>query len=338
MPNFKKLLATLLSVTILMTALAACDDDKKPVESGSDDLSITEPSFPDDTDTQTEPIPEPIPSSEPDVIPTAPEDTKSTPAEIPEDTSSEPVSTPDPSTTPKSTPAPDEQPSTFDEFDDEFDHFQAWIKIDNTNVNCPVFIHPTDNHFYLDHDKWGNYLKEGEIYADNRCIISGNNRSDNVIVVGHNMASLSKFATLQKYYSLDFYKNNPIVDFETKDGKEEYVILGAFFTNVLYEHDNNSRFEYYRQRNFDSQTEFNEWKNEVVSRSFFTSVFDYNIDDKYLTLQTCKSSLYDEAKLILICREVRDGEIINTSKISKNPDMYVPASWSKSRMESFLSF
>lgn len=41
----------------------------------------------------------------------------------------------------------------------------AWIYIPDTNVNYPVLQNPTDDSYYLKHDKDGNYSEAGAIYS-----------------------------------------------------------------------------------------------------------------------------------------------------------------------------
>lgn len=204
----------------------------------------------------------------------------------------------------------------------------AWLYVPGTLINYPVMQKTTkaDKFYYLDKDANKQYSKAGSLFADYRNVITGSSKSDNVIIYGHNMANGSYFGTLNNYKSLSFYKQNPIVKYNTTEKKSNYVVVACFYANTIASQDNGNIFYYQLAQKFSTQTEFNTWKNEVLKRSEYTSAIDFTKSDKYLTLSTC-ASVYPEGRWVVIAREIRDGETIDTNNIKENPSTYYPAKW-----------
>lgn len=82
----------------------------------------------------------------------------------------------------------------------------AWIYIPDTNVNYPVLQNPTDDSYYLKHDKDGNYSEAGAIYSQ---LANKTDFSDPVTVLyGHNMNSGGMFATLHYFENKEFFDSH----------------------------------------------------------------------------------------------------------------------------------
>lgn len=215
---------------------------------------------------------------------------------------------------------------------------KGWLKIPGTMVDYPV-MQSNDNSYYLHRNAYKKDSYAGSLYADFRNILTGSNTSDNIVIYGHNMANGSYFGSLNNYKSLSFYKKNAIVQFNTTEENSTYVIVAVFYTNTHPESDNGYEWKYFLEHDFDSQTAFNTWKNNVSKRSFYTTSIDYDKSDKFLTLSTCSNVAGNtgDGRLVVVARKTRANEEINTNGIAKNPDIYLPSAWNEKATLSKLS-
>ena len=119
----------------------------------------------------------------------------------------------------------------------------GYIKIDNTNVDFPVVQTEKANdkgkkgQYYLRKDYYGNYSMYGTPFLDYRCIANPEFQSDNLIVYGHNVYDDGEmFSDLIKYRRLKFYKEHPVIHFDTLYGDFDWLVVGVILTNA-YEKD-----------------------------------------------------------------------------------------------------
>lgn len=102
----------------------------------------------------------------------------------------------------------------------------AWIYIPDTNVNYPVLQHPTDDSYYLKHDKDGNYSEAGAIYSQ---LANKTDFSDPVTVLyGHNMNSGGMFATLHYFENKEFFDSHEDMYIYTDGHILTYRVIAAY--------------------------------------------------------------------------------------------------------------
>lgn len=206
----------------------------------------------------------------------------------------------------------------------ENEDIKGWLQIEDTNVNFPV-VQTSDNDYYhrLGFNKEYDYY--GTPYIDYECDVK--TPSTNLIIYGHNIRNDGQmFNDLTKYKQLSFYKEHPLVDFDSVYKEGEYKIFAAFITNNLAEHDNGNRFAYNEFTNAENEEEFNEFVDEVRRRSIFDIPVDVEYGDELLTLSTCTYEFKD-ARFVVVARRVRDGEDskVDVDQAVVNEDAYYPA-------------
>lgn len=204
---------------------------------------------------------------------------------------------------------------------------KAWIRLDGTNINNPVY-QTTDNDYYINHNMKKQSSRYGALFADCKNTISAEKNSKNIIIYGHHMKDGTMFGTLKKYLQVDFYKEHSVLDFTTlyRDGK--YKVFSVFITNTRPEHDNGEVFNY-RQIEFSDDAEFLNWVNEVKIRSIIDTGVNVEADDEILTLSTCTYE-FDDARLVVMARRIRDdegAEIYGTENAKLNPNPLYPQIW-----------
>ena len=169
------------------------------------------------------------------------------------------------------------------------------------------------------------------MYFDCDDVIDEEQSDKNLVIFGHRMKNGSMFGTLKKFRSLDFYKQNPTIEFSTLYKNSTYKIYAIFVLNANKEDDDNYIYNIYRQK-FINETEFNTWRDEAYDRSLIDTGVDVKMGDNIITLVTCTSD-FENARLIIVAREVREGENpeVDTSLASVNPNPRYPKIWYTSR-------
>ena len=212
----------------------------------------------------------------------------------------------------------------FQSFYEQNSDIRGWLKIDGTNVNFPV-VQTSDNDYYhrLGFDKEYDYY--GTPYIDYECDVK--TPSTNIIIYGHNIRNDGQmFNDLTKYKQLSFYKEHPLVTFDSVYRTGTYKIFGAFITNNTASHDNGKTFDYNHFVNAETEEEFNAFVDEVKRRSIFDTTVDVKFGDELLTLSTCTYEFKD-ARFVVVGRRVREGEdtTVDTTQAVINDDAYYPA-------------
>lgn len=88
----------------------------------------------------------------------------------------------------------------------------GWLEIADTNIDYPV-MQTADNEYYLDHNINQEEDKNGTLFLDSACDVV--KPSTNFIIYGHNMRSGNMFGNLDKYKSESYYKDHPMIRFDT---------------------------------------------------------------------------------------------------------------------------
>lgn len=203
---------------------------------------------------------------------------------------------------------------------------KAWIKIDGTNINNPVY-QTTDNDFYINHNMNKEASRYGALFIDRNNVINKNKVSQNTIIYGHHMRDGTMFGDLKNYTDLDFYKSNSIIDYTTLYKEGKYKVFGIFITNTLPEHDDGEVFNYIRT-DFSSEQDFLSFVDDIKRRSIIDTGVDVIGTDEILTLSTCTYE-FDDARLVVVARRIRDDELVdNDTYLAKvNPKPLYPEIW-----------
>ena len=160
------------------------------------------------------------------------------------------------------------------------DDIYAWIYIPNTNVDYPVFQHPTDNTYYLEHNVDGSEGYPGCIYTEN---YNSKDFSDpQTVIYGHNMRDGTMFSDLHKYEEQEFFDENKYVYIYTEDMVYVHRIFAAYQTNNAHQLLN---FDFSKKENLLTYLE------NVRALGSELKIFDDDVvfsgDDQVLTLSTC---------------------------------------------------
>ena len=179
----------------------------------------------------------------------------------------------------------------------------------------------------------------GSLYVNSNVKVTADGPT-NTIIYGHNDAGATFFGGLPNYFNysittgnwenIGFYKNNPVVTYNTIYKNSKYKIFGGILVNV-YDEDG-TVFPYHTYRNFGSKADFDNYVANILDRSTFINPdVDIQYGDRLLTMSTCMwgygtpslAQSYDaHLRWVVFAREVRDGEdsYVDVSKAYANPD------------------
>lgn len=213
----------------------------------------------------------------------------------------------------------DGQFSKFDPLKKQNNDIRGWIEIPGTEINNPVY-QTTNNQFYITHDMNKESNSYGALFLDYLCNIDPKALTQNQIIYGHNMRYGAMFGTLNDYRNLDYYKANPIINFETLYENRKYKIFAMMITNSSVDSTFGYDFTPYRV-SFASQDDFIKWIGYCKDRSLIDTNVDVLPQDEIITLSTCCYD-FDNARFIVMARLVRENEdkTVDTSSAQYNSD------------------
>ena len=175
----------------------------------------------------------------------------------------------------------------------------GWLKIADTNIDYPV-MQTDNNEFYLDHDVNQEPDKNGTLFMDYQCDVL--KPSSNFIIYGHNMRSGNMFGNLDKYKSESYYKEHPVILFDTIYEKGTYQIMYVFNSHIYTEDE--ITFKYYQMIDIASEKEFESNMNSMREISLYDTGVEAVYGDQLLTLSTCDYS-EDDGRFVVVAKRVQ---------------------------------
>lgn len=205
----------------------------------------------------------------------------------------------------------------------------------DTKVDYPIVQKKfeSDKDYYLNHNIYGEYADAGSIYLDWRNVLDSQERSDNLIIYGHQMRDGSMFGNLLEYWrNVYFYENHPCIELSSRYEVSTYKIFAVYMADGG---QGDSDFVYYNTIDFSSKEEFFEYINQIKRRSLILNDVDMQYGDELLTLQTCNTGYYTDARFVVAARKLREGEdrYSGTENNTVNPNPLMPLEWYKARGE-----
>lgn len=220
-------------------------------------------------------------------------------------------------------------PAEYDDYYAQNNDFVGWIKIDGTKVDYPV-VQTSDNSYYLNHNFEKEYEGRGSIYMDKDC--DPETLDTNTVLYGHNWLDTTMFSQLVKYSDFDFYKEHPVIEFNTRFEMHHWKIFAVFIATASASEDNGYVFNYIYPHM--GGVNYEGYMEELQKRSLYDTGVDVNENDKFLTLSTCTrevdtDSYRADCRIVIVARMVRDGESasVDTSSARKNSNPKYPQIW-----------
>lgn len=174
----------------------------------------------------------------------------------------------------------------------------GWLKIDDTKIDYPV-MQTTNNEYFLNHNFNQQSDRNGALFLDKDCDVL--TPSTNLIIYGHHMKSGNMFGTLDKYSSEEFYKEHPVIQFDSIYEKGTYEVMYVFRSKIYSEED--VVFKYYQFIDAGSEQEFNSNMQEMASMSLYDTGVTASYGDHLLTLSTCDYYV-DDGRFVVVAKRV----------------------------------
>lgn len=205
---------------------------------------------------------------------------------------------------------------------------KGWISIPDTNTDYVVVQSAKSNpSYYLNRNLLKKKDKSGSIFLDEESSIENN--SKNLVIHGHNMKSTKNmFHSLVFYKNLDYYKERPVISFDTIYLEGDWKIFSVFITNGS---SKKEKLFDYTKSDFKDSSEFLNFVYQIRVRSLYNiDTVDVNESDQLLTLSTCSYEL-ENYRTVIIARRIRDGEdaTVDVTSVQTNENPLYPRSWYK---------
>lgn len=224
---------------------------------------------------------------------------------------------------------PETVPAEYQEYYNKNNDFVGWITIDGTNVDYPV-VQTDDNDYYLTHNFDKEYESRGTIFMD--CQSDAGLKYANTVIHGHNWLDDTVFSELVQYSDIDFYREHPVIEYNTRTEVHKWKIFAVIITSADANEDNGYVFNYVYPDM--GGINFSGFMEEIEKRSLFITGVDVNSSDKILTLSTCTrevdtKSYRADCRIVIIARMVREGEsaAVNVSAAYENSNPKYPQIW-----------
>jgi sortase, SrtB family len=179
----------------------------------------------------------------------------------------------------------------------------GWITIPNTLIDYPV-VQTKNNVYYLGHNINKESNGSGCPFLDYRNDVKPGSGTRNLIIYGHHRRNGTMFAQLKKYNDVDFYKENPVIRFDTIYERSEWIIFSNFRATTTWA--TGTPFNYI-QTEFKDDAEFLKFVGELKKRSLIDTPVEVRGDDQILLLSTCS---YEKSnwRMVIAARRVRADE------------------------------
>ena len=202
----------------------------------------------------------------------------------------------------------------------------GWVSIPDTALSYAVV--QTENN--TDYDRVDFYKKannHGIPFVDFR--VDQFLPSTNTIIYGHNMGDGQMFGELMKYKTLSFYKQHPIINYDSVYYEGVFKIFAFAICRA-----DDEDFLYHNFIEPETDAQMREWIAKIKERSLVNTTVDVVPGDILLTLSTCDYSFRDEngeqvARFALFARKLRPGESadVNVADAKLNTNPVMPKEW-----------
>lgn len=176
----------------------------------------------------------------------------------------------------------------------------GWISIDGMEFSYPVMYTPEDEDYYLRRGFDGGYARSGVPFISANCKPGSNH----YIIYGHNMTNGTMFAQLFAYSEESYWKEHPVIQFDTLYEAGEYEIISVFYSRVFYQYETKV-FRYYDYEDLSDPDDFSKYVGEVLDLSLYDTGLDARYGDELITLITCSyENRIPNERFVIVARKV----------------------------------
>lgn len=122
-----------------------------------------------------------------------------------------------------------------------------------------------------------------------------------MIVYGHHMKNGTMFGSLGRYKKASYFRDHPVICFDTLTEEGAYEILGVFYSRVYTDADEGV-FRYYQYTDLTAEEAFDAYVRQVKAASLYDTGVEAVYGDKLLTLSTC-SYHTENGRFVVVARQ-----------------------------------
>lgn len=205
----------------------------------------------------------------------------------------------------------------------------GWLRVAGTDVSYPVVNeNKREPGFYDNHNFLMKKSKFGTLHTNLTDAPDAAQTTQNTVIHGNNSQDDKMFGLLKNYRNINYYKSYSRINFKSLYHQGNYKIFAIFIINTDAKQDNGYLYDYAKTEFADTE-DFLSWIQEAMARSIIITNVNVSADDRILTLATdCED--FESAKLVVMAREVRDGEnysLNETDRASVNAKPLYPQIW-----------
>ncbi len=176
----------------------------------------------------------------------------------------------------------------------------GWLSLPGAKLSYPVMYTPEDPEYYMRRGFDKNYAVSGSLFIGDGCAPD----STHVIIYGHHMNDGSMFGSLTSYADPEYWKNHPVISYDTLTQTGEYEVMAAFYSRVYTEQDSGV-FRYYQYADLTAAERFVDYIRQAKASSLYDTGISAQYGDRILTLSTC-SYHTEDGRFVVVAREKKE--------------------------------
>lgn len=169
----------------------------------------------------------------------------------------------------------------------------GYLEVPGTSISYPVMQTRDNPDFYLNHDFNKNYSFYGTPYLSAYCDLE---KSDNLIIYGHNINGGKMFGALEKYKDKNFFDRHRKIYFTT-DRRREYEVFAVMSVNVR-------KFKYWKFIMARDEKDYDEFVQKVLEHSMCNIGGKPKYKEQILMLSTCDNGKEDDWRIVVVGKEI----------------------------------
>lgn len=174
----------------------------------------------------------------------------------------------------------------------------GYLEVPGTSISYPIMQTRDNPDYYLKHDFNKNYSYYGTPYLSAYCDLE---KSDNLIIYGHNINDGKMFGALEQYNNKNFFDRHRKI-YLTTNKKKEYKVFAVMSVNI-------KEFEYWKFAMARDKKDYDEFVEKVLEYSMWNTGKKPKYGEQMLMLSTCDNGKGDNWRIVVV------GKIINIFNI-----------------------
>lgn len=205
------------------------------------------------------------------------------------------------------------------------DDVRGWLTVAGSSINYPVVQEPEDG-YYENRDFYQSSSLYGVPYIDKNVALSAAQEPRSLVIYGNNPRNGQMFADLTAYTDLAFLREHGIIEMNTLYRSDRYKVFAVMIVGEAERYTDN--FDY-TVDTFADEDDFLYYVSQIRQRSLFDTPVSVKEEDSLLMLTTPIDYGFDGARIVVVARRARLGEVEDNdlSRARVNESVLMPLAW-----------